>query len=82
MITKPGAAQPKKLFREMAPGETFQSSWKGKARDYLTSDLTRAEPTSEAPWDYRAAIDLARGEAVWMAATRVVFPTNMKAGPA
>ena len=81
MITKAGRPQANKLFREVVPGSTFQVVWKGKTGDYLTSDLARADPESGQPWDYRGAINLLTGEIIWLAATHVIAPTDMKAGP-
>jgi hypothetical protein len=82
MKVKPVTAGPEQLFREISPGTPFQIKWRGKLRDYLTTDLARAAPASDQPWDFRAAVDLESGAVVWLADTQVVAPTNAGAGPA
>jgi hypothetical protein len=82
MITTPGVARPPQQFRELAPGDTLQVKWQGKQGDYLVTDLIRAAADSSQPWDYRAAIHLTTGVAVWLPATETVMPTEMEAGPA
>jgi hypothetical protein len=81
MKTTPGTAGPDQIFREMSPGQTFRTRWKGKDGEYLTSDLGRADPQSNQPWDFRAAINMETGEAVFLGATHLVSPTRMKAVP-
>jgi hypothetical protein len=82
MITTPGVGRPPRLFRELAPGETLRVKWRGREGDYLVTDLIRAAPDSDQPWDYRATINLANGEAAWLPAAEMVMPTEMEAGPA
>jgi hypothetical protein len=81
MKTTPGRPLGGQLFRELVPGDTFQHTWKGKPGDYLTTDLIRAEPQSGQPWDFRAAVNVETGEAIWLPAIQTVTPTDMGAGP-
>jgi hypothetical protein len=82
MKTTAGHPKPAQVFRELKPGETFQIVWEGMPGEYLTTDVARAATSSERPWDYRAAVNIESGAAVWLADTQMVFPTDMKAGPA
>lgn len=81
MKTTPGTPGTEMVFRELKPGETFQVRWKGVTGDYVTTDLTRADPQSDQPWDFRAAVNIDSGEAIFLPATHMVTSTQMKAGP-
>jgi hypothetical protein len=82
MKTTAGVVKPSQLFRELSPGGTFRVDWEGKIGDYLVTDVSRAAPNSERPWDFRAAVNIESGTAIWLADTQMVAPTDMKAGPA
>ena len=82
MKVTPGLVTPEKLFRELNPGETFRLNWRGTVEDFVTTDLIRAAPDSEQPWDFRAAVGLASGMAMWLSPIITVAPTDMQAGPA